>query len=513
MKNVLRKKFFKQYQSFIFLIGFILLIISLTYKDYGIMWDEKIFLAVGKYYVINIFDFLRISHHLGVMNLYAIPDITSHLQAHGVFLDIIFSLLILISKISTFQQVHLIRALLTLPVLILTGFVAKKISGSKFIIFPGLFLILTPFFFGLMFVSPIDIPTAWAYAATIFSFVLFIDRGRKSFFAKVLLGFVFALIVTQRLVFIFIPPLSVLTLYLVDRSRGKIDLRKFFIEIMTISVSTFIFMHLVHPFLFSHPVSGLLNMVKASTSYPLYQAAVLFEGKLMYPQNLPWYYLPKMMLITIPLSLTFLFLAGTISFFQERRYIYFFVLSCFYIPIGLVMLLHPLLFDSWRQLLFLSIPFMIIATEGLNFVLNLKNRLIKFLILSLVCVNLVSTIKQMVAIHPYEYIYYNELVGGLPGAFGKYETEFLGLSYKEATEWFIKNINDGKTIYKIKTEGDPLSSTFFFTKNMLLTNNPEDADYVFVFTRWNLDKRYTGKIIHTVERKGVPLLYIKKTKI
>ena len=38
-------------------------------------------------------------------------------------------------------------------------------------------------------------------------------------------------------------------------------------------------------------------------------------------------------------------------------------------------------------------------------------------------------------LHPYEYIYYNRLVGGVQGAFRRFELDYWGTSYREAAAY------------------------------------------------------------------------------
>ena len=116
----------------------------------------------------------------------------------------------------------------------------------------------------------------------------------------------------------------------------------------------------------------------------------------------------------------------------------------------------------------------------------------------------------MIQLHPYEYIYYNSLVGDLKGAYGKYETDYWGLGYKEAVIWFNENVNDPKKQYQIFVEGDPLSSSYYFKPNMKLTTDLLKADYLFTFTRWNFHLRHPGKTIYAVKREGVSLVFIKE---
>lgn len=483
-----------------------------TYKDYGIMWDEKVFIAAGQYYLAAIFDFLNPGHNLPRVNLDSIPFIKSHLKAHGVILDIFFAAIILFFKLNTFEALHLLRAFLAIPIFILVALIVRKILNARAAYIAPAIMLCMPIFYGLMFVSPIDVPTAlfFAIAVSYFSYFLYSNQKLKS---QIIFGLIFALLINQRLIFIYLLLTSLFIIFLIER-------KKVLTKILTILVSTLFFMHLTHPYLFTHPVTGLWDMIIEAQKFP-FEASVLFEGKSFLPRSLPWYYLPKTMIITTPLSILFLFFVGNFALIKSylnekgnsrKKFIYLYILLIFYLPFILVFIIKPPLYDSWRQFLFLVVPIAIISSYGFDFILKTRNNLIKIIILGLIFFNFMQTASEMKALHPYEYIYYNQLVGGLPGAYGKYETEYLGLAYKEAAEWFNQNVNDGKSVYKIKTEGDPLSSIYYFKKNMHLVGAAENADYVFVFTRWNMDKLYDGKIIHTIKRQGVPLIFIKKVR-
>ena len=45
-----------------------------------------------------------------------------------------------------------------------------------------------------------------------------------------------------------------------------------------------------------------------------------------------------------------------------------------------------------------------------------------------------TQIAMMMQLHPYEYIYANQFAGGVPGAYGRYEMDYWGQSFKEAAE-------------------------------------------------------------------------------
>ena len=55
-----------------------------------------------------------------------------------------------------------------------------------------------------------------------------------------------------------------------------------------------------------------------------------------------------------------------------------------------------------------------------------------------ITVSLMTTIADMIALHPYESVYFNRLIaGGLRSAAGSYETDYWGNSYREGVEWLV----------------------------------------------------------------------------
>jgi len=124
----------------------------------------------------------------------------------------------------------------------------------------------------------------------------------------------------------------------------------------------------------------------------------------------------------------------------------------------------------------------------------------------------------MVRLHPYEYVYYNQFIGGLPGAYGKYETDYWAVSYYEATRMLVKYLKDenpknfSSTKYIVYAEGPDQSASYYFPENLSIRKGHLrwDSEFVVVFTRFNSFKNPAyGKNILTVERFGVPLSFVK----
>lgn len=479
---------------------FLIFLIFYTYKNYGIGWDETYGISTGAYYLSIIYSFFHIPFILDKPSF--IPGIF-HIKSHGVFFDIINILIAKIFHNDSFELNHLIKALTSLLAYLFTVLTVNKIINKRAAFISAILLFLFPRFYGNIFFNPFDIPAAVLFSFTVFYFIYFI-KSNQSIGKQIILGLSLALTINQRMIFWYIFVLIYLFLYILRKKSGWV----LFFQL--------IFMHLTHPYLFNHPIIGIIQMAYSSLASP-WSGEVLFSGTIYRSvTDLPWYYLPQSMLVTIPLITQFLFLIGNIYLIrqirvlknQENRLIYIFLLAIFYIPILFVIILRPIIYDSWRQFIFLSIPLVIIAAFGFDWLTKIKNRIFYYSIVLIILVNFVLIGRQMVLLHPYEYIYFNSLTGGLKGAFGRYETDYWGLSYRETVLWFNKNVNNPKNKYVIFVEGNPISSSYYFKSNMELTEDPKKADYLFLFTRENVHLKYKGKIIHVIEREGAPLNYI-----
>lgn len=503
----------KKYWPHILFIVFLVVLIFLTYKDYGVVWDEKYYLNTGKYYVIEIFDRLNIKNNLDIGDF---QPTELHLKSHGVVLDVLTVFSTLLFKEFTFANYHLMKALLAVVTFVLVGLLVQRLTKNRLIsLFSMILLFLFPRFSGDIFHNSIDVPTTLLFTLLVSYFIYYLD-SEQNFLKQLGLGFISAWAINQRIILGYVFLLDLFIILLVDLSKKR-PMFKFFLKVFVIGIATAVFMHLTHPYLLTHPVRGLYDMYLNSKEFQ-FTATNLFDGKLIWAYKLPWYYLPKYMLITVPLSVIGLFVIGGFGLVGEvfnkkslmKKIINIYLLLLFIIPIVFVIVLKPTLYDGWRHFLFLSVPIVIIDGFGFQTILRIKQKIIRGLVVLFITVNLLMVARQMVILHPYQYIYFNELVGGLPGANGKYDTDYFGASYKEAVDWINKNVNDKTKQYKIFANGDPLSLTPFFEKNTSLVNDYNQADYCISYTRWNLHTVCPGEIVYQVEREGVPLNIIKK---
>jgi hypothetical protein len=125
-----------------------------------------------------------------------------------------------------------------------------------------------------------------------------------------------------------------------------------------------------------------------------------------------------------------------------------------------------------------------------------------------------SQIAIMVRLHPYEYIFANQFAGGVRGAYGRYESDYWGSSFKEAAQKIQDlvasegGVPPGK-IFKIAICGPWDSAMIYLPPDYEPVVANEPAEFFLSTTRWMCQDMRPGKEVIRVERLGVPLSIVK----
>jgi len=112
---------------------------------------------------------------------------------------------------------------------------------------------------------------------------------------------------------------------------------------------------------------------------------------------------------------------------------------------------------------------------------------------------LIGPIRHIVANHPYEYVYFNKLAGGMEGAFGNYELDYYYHSTREASEWVLANAEPKSDGSKIRVGTWHTASVNYFFRNDTARFQPtfirwyekENSDWDYaIFTITGIDPEY-----------------------
>ena len=121
---------------------------------------------------------------------------------------------------------------------------------------------------------------------------------------------------------------------------------------------------------------------------------------------------------------------------------------------------------------------------------------------------------DFVGLHPYQYVYYNELAGSFPYVTSRYESDYWSASYKEGAQ-FLRTVAQNNTDrLNVYTCNIAFGVDYYSHKLFNLVNDSSQADYVICD---NKNARINGynhsnNIVFKVVRKGAVLSYVAKVK-
>jgi hypothetical protein len=275
-------------------------------------------------------------------------------------------------------------------------------------------------------------------------------------------------------------------------------------------VIAFCFMIVFWPYLWPDPVGRLLESFSNSIDYPGVHLT-LFKGVLFDSPDIPDSYLPVLLAIQLTETTLLLVFVGIFSFVKRPRWdILALVLIWFVLPVTALILGQVDLYNNFRQVFFILPPIFLIAGLGLDRLLTIiKRPVIRYAMLVLI---LLPALYANITLYPYQYIYYNQLVGGVGGAYRKFELDYWDLAFREAQLYVNQHASANANVFVDKS---PYIMQAFARPDLVFNQfggkNFTKYDYIIVSTAQNADKRFEKfPTVFVVSRSGVPLAYVKE---
>jgi hypothetical protein len=204
------------------------------------------------------------------------------------------------------------------------------------------------------------------------------------------------------------------------------------------------------PFLWQAPLQNLFGVLQFFSDNPT-ELRVLFLGDIYTANNLPLRYLPTLLAITLTEPVWPLAIAG--FFISIRRWQLKAIewktllptLLWFIVPIIYVLVRRPAMYDGFRHSLYILPPVFVLAGVALDAVLSRVS--MPYIKIALIGLLILPAIWANIQLHPYQYTYYNQFVGGTNKASYSFETDYWGTCFKEAMEKFNSTAPENATIY------------------------------------------------------------------
>jgi hypothetical protein len=261
------------------------------------------------------------------------------------------------------------------------------------------------------------------------------------------------------------------------------------------------------PYLWMNPIPRFFESLREMSLYP-WLGGVVFNGTLYQSANLPISYLPTLLAIQLTEPAWLLSIAGWVAAVMDKskkRTLVEVSLLWFVIPLFAFIVLRIALYDNFRQILFILPPIFLMAGVAFEAIKNVKWQA------ALIALSLLPGVLGIVSLHPYEYIYYNQFVGGVNSRF---ETDYWATSYREAAEYVNSAAAPNANIW---VEGPAQLFSLFAREDLKIystgeTERAESYEYVVTIARYGFENSvYPGaKIVHEIKRNGVVLTVIKK---
>jgi len=204
------------------------------------------------------------------------------------------------------------------------------------------------------------------------------------------------------------------------------------------------------PYLWEAPIGRFIRVIQFMSYNPT-TLQVYFYGALYPANDLPLRYLPAMMFFTLtepvwPLAGLGFVIAAVKTM---RKTIHWKTLlptmGWFAIPFFYVLLRQPPMYDGFRHFLFIVPPLFVLAGIVLNALFHWVQR--SWIQAAIVVALLLPGVIPAIHLHPYEYTYYNQFVGGTGEAVNRFETDYWLTCYKDAVEQLNSLVNLPVNLY------------------------------------------------------------------
>lgn len=439
------------------------------------------------------------------------------------------------------QVKHLLTFLLSLVTYLSVAGMVGILAGSESAWFGAFILALFPRFWGHSFFNPKDIPFAAMFTLGTFlgtclvGYYLKVDQdkdiklGNNSLTIYSLLYGILVGLVTGTRIGGFFLLFFVGVTHLVISLGERRSIYRYFFRFWSLYglmfVAWAITVTIIHPASWYNPIGWFWETLQYLSKHS-WDSTILFEGKSISAKSIPWYYLPKWLFLTIPFIWQISFFIGLVLIFAryktltniQRACLILVLLMVFFMPM-IAILKKSTIYDGMRQFLFILPGIAVVSATALIWIYQyLSRKNIRIFAVSLLIILLSAIVFDMVILHPYEYIYFNRISGGLAKAENQYDIDYWGLSMREGMEWINDNgVKDAKVL-----SSDPLSSSVTFAEphtqvvsyeefKQLKENNNLKHLYYITLTRLDYKGNFPHcPIVHSVERQDVPLTVVKK---
>jgi len=518
------------------------LIGGLTFRDYGLAWDEPLFYkyadALGYAYSPREW----FSGHFDLENSYG-PSGDDHKTRGPAYLFLAREPVYALETLGLDEASawHLVNFLFFQVSVYLLYRLSTRWMNSFAALAASALFSWQPLLWGHAFINPKDPPFLVFFLASVcFGFEMADKLTDDSMNSKQkFIGTIFPAILLGMTISIrVLGPLAGLLVggYVLWRLGRKLS--SLIPHLILYGVIAALAMLITWPFLWANPAARFVDVFRLMSDNPT-NLSVLFGGQIYRAGELPRRYMPFMLAATLTEPVWFLFVfgvnAGYWKLLQNRIVIarkdvaakvpspgrglftctwrkcrcrrlglsahndgafasLTLVLLWFIIPVAYILLRRPAMYDGLRHFLFILPPIFIFTGFTFEFLFEFLMERVSFTWLRAGAFILLTLpgVFPIVQLHPYEYTYYNSFIGGTGNAFRNYETDYWLTCYKDAVQSLDDKLAEPFDLY---VHREAYIAAYYADDRTHVhelrgaLDQVKPGDYVLVNTRTNEDRR------------------------
>jgi hypothetical protein len=273
------------------------------------------------------------------------------------------------------------------------------------------------------------------------------------------------------------------------------------------------------PQLWGAPIATLLGSIDRTVQFPQ-PHRTLFEGMILLSSDMPRTYLPHTLAIQLTLPAVVLILPGSVLMVRTAlrpgpsSSLSWVLVLWFVLPFLGVVLLRAPIYNYFRHVLFIFPPLFVAAALALQRSADLLRRA-RWLGPIRAVALLLPGLVAIARLHPYEYGYFNEVVGGVRAVRGRFIPDYWCTSLREAMRYINEH---APASAGIAVTGPEASARAYARQDLRIRDddevltNPEFQPWAIVGCNMStIDPAFfpEAPTLLTVEREGIPLAIVK----
>jgi hypothetical protein len=420
------------------------LVASLTFRDYGLGWDD--------YTHAEYADLLLRMYGSGFRDTAALSF--ANLYMYGGGFDMAAALLHKIIPLELFETRRLLGAIVGLIGLAVTWRLGRRVGGPIAGLATVLLLALCPTFYGHMFMNPKDAPFAVAMVILMFGLVRLAEEYPAPSPRTILIvGLGAGLSVGSRILgglALIYAVVGFLPLFLEEiHTHSAREAAQRFMHVVYVLLPGLIFGYLVMGLIWPWSIMEPGNPFHALTYFSHFFEKPwkeMFDGALVSVPDMPWSYLPTLFALQLPEVLLGLAIAGVAGSLlslsrtdvpARRKTILLMLTLAATLPLVVAMVKRPALYNGIRHFIFVIPPMTVLAGTAFAWLMNWlreRHRSWQPAVVAVFSFGLMLPLGEMIRLHPYQYTHFNHIAGTVRAADDLYMLDYWGLALKQASD-------------------------------------------------------------------------------